>query len=139
MAKPKERQVNVRFVFTMRRDGEAKGDEAFVTLLKRMQTILGEKYNLLRLEVLHGDIPDDDSDSIFQWGSRWSEPRSAVFGPQQAPEPEPDEPEPDQAWNEGDLEAQVEDEDVEAALEDHDLDQAEAAEHQPDEPPEPAA
>jgi hypothetical protein len=83
MAKPKERSVTLRVVFTMKRQGEEKGEAAFPLILKRVQTVLGEKYNVLRLEVLHGDVKDilDDSDMIYEAGQRWGEARVNLYGP----------------------------------------------------------
>lgn len=124
MAKPKERSVTLRVVFTMKRAGEEKGEAAFPLILKRIQTVLGEKYDVLRLELLHGDIPLQDDDRLWFAGERWGDTRAAFFGPMEVEE---EEPEPD-------LAAAYAEQAAEADAEDHDLEVIEASEHAPSEP-----
>jgi hypothetical protein len=146
MAKPKERSVTLRVVFTMKRQGEEKGEAAFPLILKRVQTVLGEKYNVLRLEVLHGDVESilDDTDAIYQAGDRWGDARVNIYGPL-IPDEDRERLEEalghvtehvptDEEQDAEVLRLRAEEEDAEGWAEERDLDAAEAAEHAPDEP-----
>jgi hypothetical protein len=141
MAKPKVRTVSLSFDFTMKRAGDAKGDEAWTTLLKRIQTVLGEKYDVLRLIVdeREGAIAHEPDDKVFEAGwprgywESWYE-----YSGQRAADQEREEIEAAAALVEAEMARQVAEEDAEGAMEDHDLEMIEAAEQAPDEP-DPAA
>jgi len=131
--------------FTMKRAGDAKGDEAWTTLLKRIQTVLGEKYDVLRLIVSEDPLElRGPGDKVFEAGwprgywESWYEYSGQRAEDQAKAEEEALMETPAQAPTEEELAAQVEAEETEAYLEDRALEEAEAAEHAPDEP-DPAA
>jgi len=120
--------------FTMSRQGEAKGDEAWSAVLKAIQRVLGEKYEIERLIVSREQEPvHQPEDKVFEAGWRKGEWESWYeYSGQRAEDQEREEA------REAELAAQVVEEDAEAAMEEHDLEMIEAAEQAPDEP-DPAA
>ena len=150
MARRKVRSVTMSIDFTMSRAGDAKGDEAWTAILKRIQTVLGEKYDVERL-IVSREIdpkPHEPDDKVFEAGwprgywESWYE-----YSGQRGRDQEAEEAMAQQAAVEDaldaeaaadDLAVQVAEEDAEAAMEEHDLEMIEAAEHAPDEP-DPAA
>ena len=131
MAKPKVRTVTMTAEFTMKRAGDAKGDEAWTAILKAIQRVLGEKYDVQRLIVSRELEPPEHQpdDKVFEAGWRkgeweaWYE-YSGLMAEDQARE----------EAREAELAAQVAEEDAEAEMELHDLAIAEEAEQAPDEP-----
>jgi len=155
MAKPKIRSVSMTVEFTMKRQGEAKGDEAWSAILKAIQRVLGEKYDVQRLIVSRDEEPPihqpDDKvfesawrkgewESYYEWSGMLAEDQAREEAREAELEASMETPAQPLATTppEGELAQQVEEEDAEAAIEEHDLEQIEAAEHMPDEP-DPAA
>lgn len=72
MARRKVRSISLTIEFTMSRQGEAKGDEAWTNILKRIQAALGEKYDVERLIISRAEEPPEHApdDKVFEAG--WS-------------------------------------------------------------------